>query len=141
VVEVLDQPALPGGREVKRRNQGGKQPDVADPDIGCGKAVMRCGVEPEREHLRVRGRDIGPSERFDPGLQELARFVLPVPEDLPEIAEPLRPTGRRRRQIVARDRNGEVGPQAELAAVWIGGEEHPLADVLAGKVEKRLCRL
>ena len=64
-----------------------------------------------------------------------------VTEDLAQVAEALRPPGARRRQVVARHRDGEVGPQAELAALRIGGEEHALADVLAREVEERFRRL
>ena len=62
-------------------------------------------------------------------------------KDRTEIAEALRLAGRGRGQVVARHRDGEVGPQAQLAALRIGGEIHALADVLAGEVEERLRRL
>ena len=58
-----------------------------------------------------------------------------------EIAEAERLAGLGRSEIVARHRNGEVGPQAQLVPVRIGGEEHAAADVLAREVEERLGRL
>src|SRR4051812_17989760 len=64
-----------------------------------------------------------------------------MPEDRTEIAEALRLAGNGRSQVVARDRNREIWPQAELAALRVGGEIHALADVLAGEVEERLRRL
>ena len=81
------------------------------------------------------------AEGFDAGLQELARLVLAVAEDRTEIAEARRLAGPRRGQIVARDRDGEVGPQAQFAALRIEREIHALADVLAGEIEERLRRL
>ncbi len=140
VVEVLDQPPLPGRREIERGDQRGKQADVADADVGCGKPVMRGGVEPEREHFGVRRRGVAAAEGFDAGLQEFAR-AFAMAKDRAEIAEALRLAGRGRGEIVARDRDGEVGPQAQFVALRVGGQIHALADVLAGKVEERLRRL
>ena len=67
--------------------------------------------------------------------------VAAMTEDRAEIAEARRLAGLGRGQIVARDRDGEVGPQAQLAPLRVGGEIHALADVLAGEIEERLRRL
>jgi hypothetical protein len=71
-------------------------------------------------------------------LHELACCRLAVAEHRAEIAKTGGLARRRRGQIIARHRNGEIGPQAQFAAVWIAGEKHAAADVLAGQVEKRL---
>ncbi len=102
---------------------------------------MRGGFEPEREHLGVGRRLVGPPEGFDAGLQEFGACVAAVTEHRPEIAIARRFAGERRSEIVARDRNGEVGAQAEFAAAGGGGQIHALADVFAREVEERLGRL
>src|SRR5262245_65079210 len=112
MVEILDQAPLPGGREIERGDQRGEQGNVADMDVGCLETVMRRGVEPEREHFRVRRGGVRPGEGFDAGLQEFARARVAMAEDRTEIAEALRLAGCGRGEIVTRDRNGEVGPQA-----------------------------
>ena len=142
VVEVLDQPPLPRRREIERCDQRGEQADVADADVGCGKAVKRRSLRararafrrpppPRRRGRRIRCRPAGirRAHRCDggrPGRDSRSSAALPA---------------RGRGQIVARDRDREVGPQAEFAALRVGGEIHALADVLAGEIEERLRRL
>ena len=140
-VEVLHQPALPGRREIERGDQRGEQPDVAHADFRRRDAVVRGRLEAEREHLGVGRGDVAAPERLDAGLQEFGRRLAAMAEHRAEIAEAGRLAGRRRGEIVARHRNGQVRPQAELAAVRVGGEEHAAADVLAREVEERLGRL
>jgi hypothetical protein len=57
-VEILDQPSLPGGREIERRHQRREQPDVAHADFRLADAVVAGRFQPEREHLGVGGRDV-----------------------------------------------------------------------------------
>ncbi len=140
-VEILDQPALPGRREVEAFHQRGEQADVAHADFGRGDAELGKGFEPERKHLGVGCRGVGAAERLDAGLQEFIGAVVALAEDRAEIAEAGRAAGVRRSQIVARNRDGEIGPQAQLLAAPVGGEEHALADFLARQVEERLGRL
>src|SRR4051812_23184163 len=141
MVEVLDQPPLPRRRQIKGCDQRSKQADVANADVRCGKSVDPGRLKPEREDFRIRGRDVGAAEGFDPGLQELGRPVTTMTEDRAEIAEAGSLAGVRRGEVVARDRYRQVWPQAELAALRVRGEIHPLADILARKIEKRLRRL
>jgi len=47
---------------------------------------MRGRFEPEREHLGVGRRLVGPPEAFDAGLQEFGRRVAAVTEHRAEIA-------------------------------------------------------
>ena len=75
------------------------------------------------------------------GLQEFGRRLAAMTEHRAEIAEADRLAGLGRSEIVARHRDGQVRPQAELVAVRIGGEEHAAADVLAREIEERLGRL
>ncbi len=140
-VEILDQPPLPRRRQIEPGDQAGKQRDVADPDVGLRQSVMRGRLQPERQHLGVGRRLVGTSEGFDAGLQEFGRLIAAVAEYRPEIAEAGRPAGERGGEIVARNRDGEVRPQAEFAAAGRRGQIHALADVLAGEVEERLGRL
>jgi len=74
-------------------------------------------------------------------LQEFAGRFAPMPKDRAQVAKCLRFTGHGRGEIVARDRDGEVGPQAQLMACGIGEQIHVPPHVLAGEVEKRLGRL
>ena len=141
VIEILHQPPLPGRRQIERRDQRREQPDVADPDLGRRQAVVAGRLEAERQHLGIGRRDVGAAEGLDAGLQELGRLVVAVAKHRAEIAESRRLAGRRRGQIVARDRDGEVGPQAQFVPLRVEGEIHALADVLAGQIEERLRRL
>jgi len=90
VIEVLDQAALPRGREVERRDQGRKQRDVAHADVGGAQAVVRRGLEPKREHFGICRRLVGAAEGFDAGLQEFGCTLGAMAEDRTEIAERLR---------------------------------------------------
>ena len=78
---------------------------------------------------------------LDPGLDDLAAAVLLLAEDRPEIAISRGAACRIGGEIVARHRDGEIRPQAEFVSRRIGGQVHFAADVLAGEVEKRFCRL
>ena len=93
-VEILDQAALPGRRQIERGDEGGKQPDVADADVRRRQAIKRGRFEPERQHFGVGRRLVLPGEEFDAGLQELRGQSLAVAKDGAEIAErrpPCRP--------------------------------------------------
>ena len=98
-------------------------------------------LEAERQHLGIGGRDVAPAERFDAGLEEFAFAVGAMAEHLAEIAEAFRLAGGRRREIVARHRDGEVGAQTKLAAGRVGRKIHAPANVLAREVEERFGRL
>ncbi len=108
---------------------------------GVVEAVVRGRLEAERQHLGVGGGDVAAAEGFDAGLQEFRRRLAAVAKHRAEIAEARRRARGRGGEIVARDRDGEVGPQAEFAAGRVGGQEHAAADVLARQVEERLRRL
>ena len=140
-VEILDQAALPHRRQIERGDESRKQPDVADADLGRADAVLRGRFEPERQHFGVGRRLVGAAEAFDAGLEEFGRRAVAMAEHRAEIAEAGGLSGLRRSQIIARHRNGQIGPQAQFAAVRIGGQKHAPADVLAGQVEERLGRL
>ena len=76
-----------------------------------------------------------------PTCRNSAAAPFAVTKHRAEIAEAGGLAGARRRQIVARYRDGQIGPQAQFAAVRIGGQKHAAADVLATEIEKRLGRL
>ena len=140
-VEILHQPPLPGRRQIERRDQRGEQSDIAHADVGRRQAVLRGGFEPERQHLGIGRRDVAAAERFDAGLQEFAGAVAAVAEHRARDSRSPARCRLRRGQIVARDRDGEIGPQAEIVPGRIGGQVHARADVFAGEVEERLRRL
>jgi len=58
-------------------------------------------------------------------------------EDGTEIAEARGLAGLGGGEIVARDRNRQVGPQAQLLAAGVRGQIETFADVLARQIEKR----
>ena len=76
-----------------------------------------------------------------PAWTNSAARVFAMTEHRAEIAKACGLAGERRGQIVARHRNGQIGPQAQFAPVRIAGEKHAAADVLAGQIEERLRRL
>jgi hypothetical protein len=140
-VEVLDETPPPRRGQLERADKGGEQRHVAHADVGRLEAVLRTGLEPERQHLGVGRRLILAAEGLDAGLQELAGGGAALAEHRAEIAVGGGRAGRRRAQIVERHRDRKVGPKAQLAALRVAGEIHPPADVLAGEVEERLGRL
>ena len=99
------------------------------------------GFQRQRQHFGVGRGAVLPSEGFDAGLQEFAGLAAAIAKHRPEIAEAGRLAGAAGSEIVARHRNGEVGPQAEFLAAGVGGQVKALADVLAGEVEERFGRL
>ncbi len=140
-VEILDQAPLPRRRQIERCDEGGEQTDIAYTDVWCARAVLRGRFQPERQHFGVGRRFVLPPETLDAGLQKFGRGAFAVTKYRAEIAKACRRPRRRRGQIIARHRNGQIGPQAQFAAVRIGGEKHAPADVLAGQIEERLGRL
>jgi len=114
---------------------------IADADLRGRQPVERGCLEPEREHFGIGRRLVLPGKGLDARLHELGGRTLAVAKHRSEIAEAGGLAGTRRLQIGARDRNGEIGSQAQFAAVGIVGEKQPPADVFAGEVEKRLRRL
>src|SRR5215831_2433228 len=84
---------------------------------------MRRRVEPERQHFGIRRRRVRAAEGFDAGLQEFAATLGAMTEDRTEIAKASRLAGGGRGEIVARDRNGEVGAQAQLASLRMSSPE------------------
>ncbi len=137
-VEIFDEAALPHRREIERGNEGGEQADVADADLRRAHAVLRRGFKAEREHFGVGGGLVGAAETLDAGLEEFTPLAFAVTKHRAEVAKARRFARRRRSEIGARYRNGQVGTQTQFASVRIGGEEHAPADVLAGKVKERL---
>ena len=140
-VEILDQPALPGGREVEAFDQSRKERDVAHTNVGRIKPVAGGRFERERDGLGVGRRGVGAAEGFDAGLHQFGRARAEVAKHRAQIAVFRRFSGGGRRQIVAGNRDRQVGPQAEFGVGGIGDQEHAAADVLAREVEERLGRL
>jgi hypothetical protein len=110
-IEILDQPALPGGREIETFDQSGKEPNIAHANVRRTESVAGGRFERERDGLGVRGRGIGASERFDPGLQELRRARAEIAKHWTQVAIFCRLAGVGGREIVAGNRDRQVGPQ------------------------------
>jgi hypothetical protein len=140
-LKSLTRRRFPHRRQVERGDEGGKQSDVAHADLRRAQAIVRRRFEAQRQHFRIGRRLVGAAERFDAGLHELRRGAFAVAEYGAEIAKAHRLAGLGRREVVARHRDGEIGPQAQFAPFRIAGQEHAAADVLAGQVEERLRRL
>ena len=140
-VEILDQAALPRRRQIERGDKSGKQPDIADADFRRGHAINRGGFEAEREHFGVGRRLVVAAEGFDAGLQEFRGRSFAMAEHRAEVTKARCLAGGRRLQIGARNRDGEVGPQAQFAPERVAGEKHAAADILAREIEERLRRL
>src|SRR5262249_23208114 len=105
------------------------------------KSVVGGRIGPEGQDVGIRRRGVLEAERLDAGLQEFPASVRAMPEYRTEIAKAARLAGGGGGEIVARDRDGEVGTQAELAPLRVARQIHALADVLAGEGEERLRRL
>ncbi len=140
-VEIFFQPPPPYRREIERIDEGAEQSDVAHANFRRVDAILLGRFEAEREHFGVGCRHILPAEAFDADLQEFGRSPFAVAKHRAEIAEARGLAGCGRGQIGARHRDRQIGPQAQFAAVRIGGEKHAAADVLAAEIEKRLGRL
>ena len=139
--EIARKAPLPGGRQFERREHGPEQAGVADAQAWRREAVALHAVEREREDLGIGRGGVGPADQFDAGLQELAGPAGPVPEGRPVIA-----IGAEARRIaagdmIAADRNGQLGPQAEFAALAVARQVEALCELFAGKVEEQLGRL
>src|ERR1700746_187073 len=99
MIEILDQPPLPGGREIKRCDKGAKQGYIAHANVRRGKAVMRRRLKSKRQHFGIRGCDILPAEGFDAGLQEFPAALAAMTKHRPEIAKSARLAGFGRGEI------------------------------------------
>ena len=130
-----------GGRST-RGDQRGEQADVAQADFRRrrGRSAAVASMPSESVSASAAAMSWRPND-FDAGLQELGRRLAAVAKHRAEIAEARRRPRGRGGEIVARDRYGQVGPQAEFTAGRVAGQEHAAADVLARQVEERLGRL
>src|SRR5262249_56296551 len=102
---------------------------------------MRRRLKSERQHFGIRGCDSLRAEGFDAGLQEFPAAVAAMTKHRPEIAKSARLAGFGRSEVVARDRNGEVGAQTQFAPLGVARQIHALAAVLARTSPERLYRL
>ena len=71
--------------DAERVEHGREQRGVADAHVRRARRRGRDRVERERQHVGVGGGAVGPAERFDAGLQELAARAGPLAEDRAEI--------------------------------------------------------
>ena len=118
-----------------------EQRDIAGANLDLGQAERAGRLQRQRQHFRIGGGPVLPSKGFDAGLQELTGLAAAIPEHRAEIAEPGRLPDLSRRQIIPRDRNGQIGAKAQFLPAGVGGQIEAFADVLAGEIEKRLGRL
>ena len=85
-VEVLQQPPLPGGRQIERHDQRGEKPDIAHADRGPSHAEVFRGFERERKALGICSLKVLAAERFDSRLHVFAGAAAAVAEHRTEIA-------------------------------------------------------
>jgi len=119
---------------MERFDQSCEQRNIAHADGWVGQPEMGGGLKPKRDGLAICRGLIRTPKRFDAGLPEFAcpvGFRPRISKDGTEIAETLRLPGKRRSQVFARDRNGQIGTQAEFMASGVSREIHALADVFA----------
>jgi hypothetical protein len=140
-VEILQQPPPPGGRQLKGLDQRREQLHVSHADGEAPAAGGRGALHREREDLGVRRLAVVAPERFHARLQELGGAVAGVAEYRPGIAVGSGPLARVLGEVLAADRDREIGPQAKLAAPAVRGEEQAATQLLAGELEKDLGRL
>src|SRR5262249_8480438 len=140
-VEACRKRALAGGGQVKRRDKGGEQADIAGANLGRANAELRRRFQSEREHFGIGSRFVLPTERLDADLEKFRGRALAVAKYRADVAKTGRLAGSGGLQISARDRNREIRPQAHFTALRIRRQKHPAANVLAGKIEERFCRL
>ena len=74
-------------------------------------------------------------------MHEFAAFARLHAEHPPAIGILRQTTRIIARQIEADHRNGKFRPQSHFAALAVGGDEHPAAEVFARLVEKNIGRL
>src|SRR6185437_5056958 len=112
--------------------------EIADLHVEIGKSRRAQSIDREPHDFDIGGGAIFEPEQFGAGLIELGRAMRLerlMAECQPVVAEPRR-IGRAAFDLHAADRNGEIGPQAKLAAGRIGQLERAPADFLARAVEK-----
>jgi hypothetical protein len=115
-VEILDQPPPPHRVEIKRVDQRNEQSDIAGADFDILQSEGGSRFQRQRQHFGIRRGAVLPAEGFDAGLQEFAWAAAAIAKHRSEIAEARGLSGAPRGKVIARHRNGEVGPQAEFLA-------------------------
>src|SRR6478735_7305833 len=98
--------------EIERVDQRREQRDVAGADFDILQSEGGGGLERQRQHFRIRRGAVLPAKGFDAGLQELARPAAAIAKHRPEIAEARGLPGAPGGEIIAGNRNGEIGTQA-----------------------------
>ena len=64
-VVVLEEPSLPRRGQIQRFDERHEQPDIAHPDLGTAKTVVRSRLKSQHQHFGVGCGRVAPSERFD----------------------------------------------------------------------------
>src|SRR5258705_261356 len=138
-------PAIARNRLITSSASRGRAPPFS---VDCSRKrsaiseTERAGsLQRQRQHFRISGGAILPSEGFDPGLQEFAWPAAAIAKHRAEIAEPGRLAGARGGEIIPRHRNGEIRTKAQFLAARVGGQVKAFPDVLTRQVEERLGRL
>ncbi len=115
---------------------GVEQAGVAEPRREHGAARRRRRLHGEREHFRVGRLGVAAAEALKPGLRLLAALGSAGAKNRAEIGIFGDAAGLVRGEISAADGDRIFGPQAQLLARGVGGEEQAAADLLARHVEK-----
>ena len=104
MIEILDEPPLPGGSKIKRCHEGREESNIPHADGGFAESEMRGCMEPQSQHFRVGRCFVCPTEGLDTRLPKFGRALPvqpPLTKYLPEIAEPLRSPGGSGAEIFA----------------------------------------
>src|SRR5262249_52462659 len=140
-IKILDQPPPPYRIKLQRINECVEQRNVARADVDVPHSKSGGRLQRQSKHFPVRGGAILPAKRCASRLQELAWSVPAIAEHRTKVAEAGRLACLRGGQIIARHRDREVGPEAELFAARVSREVEAFANVLAREVEERFRRL
>ena len=126
---------------LQRIEHGVEQAGVAEPRRERPAPGRRRRLHGEREHFRVGRLGVTATEALEPRLRLLADLAGASAEYRAEIGIFGDFAGLVRTEIGATDGDRIFGPQAQLLARGVGGEEQAAADLLAGHVEKDRRRM
>ena len=139
--DAAAQTPSPRLRNFQRIEHGVEQAGVAEPRHERAAPGRRRRLHGEREHFRVGRFGVPAPEALEPGLRLLADLACASAENRTEIGIFGDFAGLVRAEIGAADGDRIFGPEAQLLARGVGGEEQAAADLLARHVEKDRRRM
>ncbi len=137
--ERAAKPSPPAAGKAKRAKQRREERDVAEPHRDLSRRGFDRAGDGERQRLGVGGHAIGRADILVAGLKALRRALVVAAEDEALIGVARRPGAAL--QMREADGDGEVGTKRQALALRPFGHEHPSADVLARRLQKRVGRM